>query len=229
LPGRGAYGLSTVMLDAEAKSENRTNPAPASSFRSMGLIGESGFIEVDGARIHYEVEGDGHPLLLVHGGLGSLRMWDEQVPAFAERYRVIRYDTRGFGRTETDDVEFTNVADVGAVLDHVGAASVCLVGQSRGGMIALDFLLEHPERVDAFVSVASGVGGYEPQLPDGSELPPWDRLKLVPRVCSNASPVVQSPVRSANATFRPARRSLEGLPWSSGSATSATGGATTPP
>ena len=56
-------------------------------------------------------------------------MWDEQVPAFAERYRVIRYDTGGFGRTETDDVEFTNVANVGAVLDHVSAASVYLVGR----------------------------------------------------------------------------------------------------
>jgi 3-oxoadipate enol-lactonase len=93
-------------------------------------VGESGFLDVDGGRIYYEVEGDGHPVLLVHGDLGNLRMWDDQVPVFAERYRVIRYDRRGYGRTESDDVEFSNRADAAAVLDHAGA-SVWL----RGGPV----------------------------------------------------------------------------------------------
>jgi 3-oxoadipate enol-lactonase len=140
-------------------------------------MAESGFLELAGARIYHEVEGAGHPLLLIHGGLGSLRMWDDQVPVFAERYRVIRYDTRGFGRTETEDVEFSNHADAKAVLDHVGAASAYVVGQSRGGMFALDLVLDHPDRVDAFVSVASGVGGYESQLPAGADRPPWDEME----------------------------------------------------
>ena len=140
-------------------------------------MSESGFLDVDGGRIYYEVEGDGHPLLLIHGGLGSLRMWDGQVRAFAERYRVIRYDTRGLGRTETDDVEFSNRADAAALLDHLGAASAYVVGQSRGGMIGTDFVLEFPERVDAFVSVASGVGGYQAELPTGTEAPPWDEME----------------------------------------------------
>jgi pimeloyl-ACP methyl ester carboxylesterase len=141
-------------------------------------MGESGFLEVDGGRIYYEVEGEGHPLLIIHGGLGSLRMWDGQAPAFAERYRVIRYDTRGFGRTETDDeAEFTNRGDAVAVLDHVGATSAFVVGQSRGGVIGLDLTIDQPDRVDALVSVAGGVGGYEPQLPDGVEAPPWDEME----------------------------------------------------
>jgi pimeloyl-ACP methyl ester carboxylesterase len=140
-------------------------------------MAESGFVAVDGGRIYFEVEGDGHPLLLIHGGLGSLRMWDDQVPAFAERYRVIRYDTRGFGRTETDEVEFTNRGDAVAVLDHVGASSAHVVGQSRGGMIALDLTLDRPDRVDALVSVAGGIGGYEPELPEGVEPPPWDEME----------------------------------------------------
>jgi len=138
---------------------------------------ESGFLDVSGGKLYYEVEGEGHPLLLIHGGLGSLRMWDGQVAAFAERYRVIRYDTRGFGRTETDDAPFSNRDDAAAVLDHLGASTAYLVGQSRGGMIVLDFLIERPERVDAFVSIASGVGGYEPQLPDGTDIPPWDEME----------------------------------------------------
>jgi 3-oxoadipate enol-lactonase len=140
-------------------------------------VADTGFLEGDGARIYYEVEGDGHPLLLIHGGLGDLRMWDGQVPAFAEQYQVIRYDTRGFGRTETEDVEFTNHGDAAAVLDHVGAASAYVVGQSRGGIFALDLAVDQPERVDALVSVAGGVGGYQPQVSEGGEPPPWEEME----------------------------------------------------
>ena len=124
-------------------------------------MGTSGFVELEGGRIYVEVDGEGHPLLLIHGGLGSLRMWDRQVPAFSERYRVIRYDTRGFGRTQTDDVAFVNLDDAVAVLDHVEARSAYVVGQSRGASIALDLTIARPDRVDALVSVADGIGGYE--------------------------------------------------------------------
>jgi 3-oxoadipate enol-lactonase len=92
-------------------------------------------------------------------------MWDRQVPAFSERHRVIRYDTRGFGRTQTDDVAFVNLDDAVAVLDHVEARSAYVVGQSRGASIALDLTIARPDRVDALVSVAGGIGGYEAQRP----------------------------------------------------------------
>ena len=118
-------------------------------------------------RLAYEVEGEGHPLTLIHAGLAHLRMWDEQVPAFAERYRVIRYDTRGFGRTTTDDVEFSNRDDLRALLDHLGVERTHLLGLSRGAQIALDFTLESPERVSSLVWVAGGVGGFGgPEPPD---------------------------------------------------------------
>lgn len=134
---------------------------------------------MDGGRLAFEVEGSGHPLLLIHGGLGDLRMWDGQVPVFAEQYQVIRYDTRGFGRTDTDDAPYSNRADAVAVLDHIGAASAYVIGQSRGGMIALDLVLEHPGRVGGFVSVASGVGGYEAAVPPDTPIPPWDEMERI--------------------------------------------------
>jgi len=140
-------------------------------------VADSGFVEVEGGKLYYEVEGGGHPLLLIHGGLGSLRMWDANVPALAERFQVIRYDTRGFGRTETDDVEFTNRGDAAAVLDHLGAQSADVVGQSRGGVIAVDLAIDQPERVDKLVSVAGGIGGYEPELPEGTDVPTWDEME----------------------------------------------------
>ena len=141
-----------------------------------GIV-ETGFVEVPGGRLYYEAEGAGHPLLLIPGGLGSLRMWDGQVPTFAERYRVIRFDPRGFGRTETDAVPFSNLADAAAVLEHVGATSSHVVGQSRGAIIALDLAIERPDLVDSLVLVAGGASGYQPELPEGVEAPPWDEME----------------------------------------------------
>jgi 3-oxoadipate enol-lactonase len=140
-------------------------------------MSESGFVDVPGGRLYLEVEGDGPPLLLIPGGLGTLRMWDDQAAAFAEHYRVIRYDPRGFGATESEHVPFSNRADAAAVLAHVGAGSAHVVGQSRGGVIALDLTLERPKLVDSLVLVAAGVNGYEPELPEGVEPPPWDEME----------------------------------------------------
>jgi 3-oxoadipate enol-lactonase len=125
------------------------------------MTATSGFLETNGARIYYEVEGEGEPVVLIHAGIANLRMWDEQVPALADAYRVIRYDTRGFGRTETEDVAFSNRADISALLDDLGEDSAHLVGVSRAGQIALDFALEFPRRVRSLVVAAGGIGGYE--------------------------------------------------------------------
>ncbi len=123
---------------------------------------DSGFLETNGARIFYEVDGMGEPVVMVHAGVANLRMWAAQADALKDAYRVIRHDTRGFGRTETDAVEFSNRADLAAVLDHVGESSAHVVGLSRGAQIALDFALELPDRVRSLTFSGGGVGGYEP-------------------------------------------------------------------
>ncbi len=146
---------------------------------------ETGFLETNGAKIYYEVEGEGEPVVLIHAGIANLRMWDDQVPALADRYRVIRYDTRGFGRTETEDVAFSNRADIAALLDRLGETSAHVVGVSRAGQIALDFAIESPERVRSLVFANGGVGGYEARDTDPSvweqaekwwEAHDWERL-----------------------------------------------------
>lgn len=121
---------------------------------------EAGTIEANGARIYYEASGSGDAVIMLHAGIANLRMWDGQVAALSDAYRVIRYDLRGFGRTETDAVEFSNRSDVAAVLDHVGEPSAHVVGISRGAMIALDFVLEYPDRARSLVMAAGGIGGY---------------------------------------------------------------------
>jgi pimeloyl-ACP methyl ester carboxylesterase len=136
------------------------------------MTNESGILETNGARIHYEVEGSGEPLVLIHAGVANLRMWDDQATALRDAYRVIRYDTRGFGRTETDAVPFSNRADIAALLDHVGEASAHVLGLSRGGSIALDFTLEYPDRVRSLIVAAGGIGGYA--SPDDASMETFD-------------------------------------------------------
>jgi len=120
------------------------------------------FVESDGARLYFEVDGSGPALVLVHAGVANLRMWDPHVPVWSGDHTVVRFDTRGFGRTESEHVEFSNRADLIAVMDHVGVERACLVGVSRGGQIVLDTTLEHPQRVAGLVVAAGGVGGFTP-------------------------------------------------------------------
>lgn len=122
---------------------------------------ETGFAQAPGARLYYEVTGQGHPLLLIHAGVADCRMWDEQFPVFAEHFRVIRYDTRAFGKSVTEDVAFSNRQDICDLLDHLGIERTYIIAVSRGGSIAIDFTLEHPDRVAALIPVASGLGGFK--------------------------------------------------------------------
>ena len=125
---------------------------------------QSGMLEVNGARFAYEVSGEGHPLTLLHAGIADSRMWDDQIPAFAAHYRMIRYDARGFGRTEFSAGPFSPADDLRAILDALGVEKTYLLGCSMGGGVALDFALTYPDRVDALILVGAGVSGKQPSL-----------------------------------------------------------------
>lgn len=131
----------------------------------MKQTAKQDFLQVHGGRLYYEVVGEGHPLLLIHAGIANLRMWDLQVPAFAEHYRVIRYDTRGFGKTTTEEVPFSNRQDLVELFRHLDVSSAYVLGCSRGGQIAIDFTLGHPARVDALIAVDAGLSGFQPTRP----------------------------------------------------------------
>jgi 3-oxoadipate enol-lactonase len=119
-------------------------------------------LDVPGASLYYET--DGHvsspPLLLIHAGVATLRMWDPQIEALARQHYVVRFDTRGYGRTETENVPFSDRDDALALLDHLGIEAATVIGCSRGGAIAIDLAVEHPERVLGLVTVGSGPSGF---------------------------------------------------------------------
>ncbi|WP_022887180.1 alpha/beta fold hydrolase [Glaciibacter superstes] len=119
-------------------------------------------IDVPGASLYYEA--DGHTskpaLLLIHAGIATLRMWDQQIAALATDHYVIRYDTRGFGQTKTENVEYSDRADALAVLSHLGVLKATIIGASRGGGIAIDIAVDSPERVSGLVTIGSGPSGF---------------------------------------------------------------------
>ncbi|MGB7873047.1 MAG: alpha/beta hydrolase, partial [Anaerolineales bacterium] len=122
----------------------------------------SGMANINGAQLCYEVEGTGQPLLLVHAGVADSRMWDSQFEVFSKEYRVIRFDLRGFGRSNMPSGSFSNHEDVRALLDFLGIEMVFLLGISFGGLITLDFTLAYPDYVKALVLGAPSVSGANP-------------------------------------------------------------------
>lgn len=121
----------------------------------------SGYAPVQGGRLFYESAGEGHPVLLLHAGIADRRMWERQFERFAGRYRVVRYDVRGFGRSGPATVPYSDADDLAELLAHLDIDRVSLVGLSNGGRIALDFAVTRPGMVEALVPVASTVAGYE--------------------------------------------------------------------
>ncbi|MFD9002590.1 alpha/beta fold hydrolase [Streptomyces sp. NPDC059582] len=118
-------------------------------------------LEVDGAALTYDDEGprdgEGVPLVFIHGWTADRHRWDHQVAHFAERRRVVRLDLRGHGDSGGAGVrtiaELAN--DVLALLDHLKIERFVPVGHSMGGMISQTITLEHPERVERMVLVNS--------------------------------------------------------------------------
>ena len=110
---------------------------------------------LNGAGIEYSVHGDTGPWLLMSHSLGCTQaMWDLQMSALAGRYRVLRYDTRGHGRSEAVPGDYTLeqlADDAAALMDHLGIARATWVGFSMGGMIGQVFALRHARRLQALV------------------------------------------------------------------------------
>ena len=117
-------------------------------------------VELNGARIHYKRSGAGYPVVFLHAGVGDSRMWAPQAAGLDDHFDVITPDMRGYGKSELPARSWSPVADVLALMDVLRIREAPhLVGCSIGGGVAIDFALEHPERVSKLVLVGAGVSG----------------------------------------------------------------------
>lgn len=127
----------------------------------------TGFADINGAKIYFEAEGAGQPFVMIHAGVADNRQWNNEFSYYAQHFRAIRYDMRGYGQSEPVDGEYTNLGDLVALLDYLNVTTpIIIMGCSMGGGLAMDFTLEYPDRVQGLIMVASGPSGLEIDVPE---------------------------------------------------------------
>lgn len=125
-----------------------------------------GYFDLGDGKLYYEIggaEGVQETLVLSHAAFLDSRMWDDQWAAFTPHYRVIRYDMRGYGKSDPVTGPRTRRQDLYRLLQHLGVQRAHLLGCSMGGEIVLDLALEHPELVASLVIVNGVPSGFELQ------------------------------------------------------------------
>ncbi|MBF9233858.1 alpha/beta fold hydrolase [Microvirga alba] len=128
------------------------------------------YVEANGTSLHYELAGHGGQILvLIHELGGSLRSWDEIVPAFAASHRVLRYDMRGHGSSEKIRAPYSArdaAADLAGLLDAFGIGRpVTIAGCAVGACVGLQFAATYPERMQSLIAMAPSTGIGEQARP----------------------------------------------------------------
>jgi 3-oxoadipate enol-lactonase len=116
-------------------------------------------VAVDGGRLYVEECGEGKAIVLLYDGLLHSVVWDDVWPGLCGRYHVVRYDRRGFGRSEAPTKAFSPVEDLAGVLEHARISRAAVVGCSSGAALAIDFAIHHPELVEDLVLIGAVVHG----------------------------------------------------------------------
>src|ERR1700719_603408 len=120
------------------------------------------FVENQGAKLYWDEQGSGEPLLLIMGLSYPSYMWHRSRPVLAARYRTVALDNRGVGRSDVPPGIYSialMASDAAAVMDAAGVESAHVFGVSMGGMIAQEFALQYPNRVRSLILGCTAAGG----------------------------------------------------------------------
>ena len=148
----------------------------------MTTTATTGYADVNGLHLYYEVHGAGSPLVLLHGGLLTIDInFAGLIPTLARRHQVIAPELQGHGRTADIDREITpanSAADVVALLDELGIDRAHVLGHSMGAAVALELAVNHPDRVLSVVPVSGSVrpDGMHSDLSDPSKFATSTRM-----------------------------------------------------
>lgn len=124
-------------------------------------------IQTNGVETNYELVGCGDCIVLIHGFTDNMAMWYNQVPEFSKQYKVLTYDVRGHGQTESpdDNISLDTLADdLYALLKALNIGKAFVLGYSMGGRIGVKFALKHPDMTPGFIFANSGIPGPVFQL-----------------------------------------------------------------
>ena len=140
----------------------------------------------NGVNLYFEVHGSGPALILTHGYSATLQMWKEQIEPLSKKHKLIIWDMRGHGQSDYPDdqaaySEDHTVADMGALLDEVGAKTAIVGGLSLGGYMSLAFYRKHPERVRSLLIIDTGPGFKKDEAREGWNQHALDRANTLER------------------------------------------------
>ncbi len=160
--------LGTVLLQGSVRAQTQprppahaaaqTAPEPRAKYGSNPAAGKT--FTHDGVKLYYEVYGAGEPLLLVHGNGGSIANFKAQIDYFRTRYKVIAMDSRDQGKSgdSPDKITYEKMTDdLAALLDHLNAGPVNVLGWSDGGIEALLLGIRHPAKVKKIAAMAANL------------------------------------------------------------------------
>ena len=137
------------------------------------------WIDVTGGRLYLEQAGEGSPLLLIHGWTLDHRMFEPQVSSFSKRFRVIRFDRRGFGRSEANPDLGLELDDLDRIADALSLDTLHLLGMSQGGRLALRYAVTRPQRLRSLVLQGAVVDGVAVDGPAHESIPFQEYADLV--------------------------------------------------
>jgi 3-oxoadipate enol-lactonase len=121
----------------------------------------SGHVDVGSGKIYYEECGSGAAIVLLHDGLMHAVTWDAVWEPLCGKYHVVRYDRRGYGRSDLPKAQFSPVEDLQKLLAHFKVQRAVIAGNSSGASLAIDFALAHPENVEGLFLIGPVVNGKE--------------------------------------------------------------------
>lgn len=122
---------------------------------------DSGYAEVNGTKLYYEAAGTGVALVLIHGSFGDRRHWDLQFNELAKKYKVVRYDVRGYGKSALPkaDEAYKDADDLNALMIFLKIKKAHICGLSMGSIIAIDFALAYPKKCISLIPIGPRIAG----------------------------------------------------------------------
>jgi len=137
---------------------------------------DSGYAEVKGTKLYYEIAGRGEAIVFIHGSFGDRRYWDLQFFELSKRYKVLRYDLRGFGRSANPDTAtiYRDADDLSALMEYLKIPGAHICGLSSASFVVIDFALAYPEKCISLIPVGPRVAGDEA---DEYKTPATDSLR----------------------------------------------------
>jgi pimeloyl-ACP methyl ester carboxylesterase len=152
--------IAPSIVFAVEPQQTSTNVNITVTDNNSGIVQK--WVDIGDAYVSYQIAGEGEPVILIHAYSVDCRMWDPQFAELAKHYKVIRYDLRGYGKTDKpiEGLRYSHAEDLHKLMWFLGIPKAHLVGLSMGAFVAVDFLALYPKEVLSVTVAAGGIRDF---------------------------------------------------------------------